>query len=80
MLKESEAIMRVTVKRYQAVWEREILQVEVPDDTPPECVKAAVLEAIDDGGYETLDTAIVDTVDGFSTEIEAIEAEGKPLI
>lgn len=72
--------MRVTVKRYQAVWEREILQVEVPDDTPPECVKAAVLEAIDDGGYETLDTAIVDTVDGFSTEIEAIEVEGKPLI
>lgn len=66
--------MKVTAKRYQAVWEREILEVEVPDDTLPEDVERAVREAIDNEEYETLDTAITDTVEGFSTEIEVLVA------
>ena len=62
----------ITVYRDQAVWERETLEVEVPDDLPEDELEAFVREAVEDGRYEEVsEPHILDAaVEGIDTQIE----------
>jgi len=69
--------MKIPVYRDQAVWEREYLEVEIPDDTAPNEVDDAVSEALDAGNYISVsDPEIQDAVEGIDTQTEIVDQHG----
>ena len=69
--------MKIPVYRDQAVWERECLEVEIPDDTAPNEVDDAVSEALDAGNYISVsDPEIQDAVEGIDTQTEIVDQHG----
>jgi hypothetical protein len=66
--------MKYLVYRDQAVWEREYLEVTIPDGTPGSEVEEAVDEALDRGDYVSVcDPQIQDSVEGFDIIITVVQ-------
>ena len=59
------------VYRDQAVWEREFLEVDVPDHIPDDELAEYIDEALELGNYrQFLEPEIQDSVEGIDTIIE----------
>ena len=57
------------VTRDHAVWERETFYVDVPNEIPLVEHENYIHEKLNAGDLESSDVSVVDSVDGFGTEV-----------
>ena len=68
------------MKNLEAIWVEYKMEVTIPDGTHPEDVRAAALDAIEAGNFQTLEgPSLQDSVEGVSEEWEVLSAPESEL-